>query len=338
MLKLYTDTSFVNETYRRQLFPLLFDLCILENKEIKKLFNLVDNPTEADVFVFPIHFNAFSKHKEALANFEVLITEYNRPVWVYTSGDFGYTFNTDYYNFRFGGFNSKLNSNTFVLPAFINDPYKKLNQDFFTLNKTEKPEIGFVGHAKSGLIKYLKELNVHLKTRLKQIIKNDKSDSQSFYPSGYKRAKYLGLLNKSYKITPNFIFRNNYRAGITTEEEKQKTTLEFYNNMSQNAYAFCIRGAGNFSVRFYEALAMGRIPVLINTDCKLPLENTIDWNKHLVLINEKYISEIEDKITQFHNNLSHQEFIDLQVNNRSLWTNQLERVAYFKTIYHQFKS
>ena len=336
MLSIYTDISFVNQTYRQQLFPLLFDICILQNSRLSAFYCLVNSPEEADIFVFPINYQTFVTHKTAFNNFTKRIKAFKKPTWVYTSGDFGYTIKEDYYNFRLGGFKSKLNNKTFILPSFVNDPYVKLGLEFTALKKEDQPKIGFVGHAKSGLKKGLKEYYNHIKTQLKWILNSSNNDRQAFYPSGYKRAKYLKLLKDSNLIGTNFILRNQYRAGIKTEADKMKTTQEFYENMTQNPYTFCIRGAGNFSVRLYETLAMGRIPVLINTDCKLPLENTINWSKHACIIDEKDIANSAVILRNYHDNLTIKTFEEIQISNRALWLNSLERVSYFKEIHQQF--
>ena len=108
--------------------------------------------------------------------------------------------------------------------------------------------------------------------------------------------------------------------------------------MFNNAYNFCIRGVGNFSVRFYETLAVGRIPILLNTDCRLPLSNAIDWKKHCVILDENIETSLEQQIIDFHNSLSETEFEALQKSNRDLWLSHLNREVYFKKVYNQIKS
>lgn len=63
---------------------------------------------------------------------------------------------------------------------------------------------------------------------------------------------------------------------------KVQARREFYQNMRECSYTLCMRGGGNFSYRFYEALSFGRIPILIDTDMVLPFEEKIDWDKHLL--------------------------------------------------------
>ena len=57
-------------------------------------------------------------------------------------------------------------------------------------------------------------------------------------------------------------------------------------------------------VRFYETLAIGRIPVLIDTDCVLPLNNEIDWYKHCIIVRNIDLDRIVDSVQTSINSLS----------------------------------
>ena len=46
--------------------------------------------------------------------------------------------------------------------------------------------------------------------------------------------------------------------------------------MLASPYILCVRGAGNYSARFYEALALGRIPVLVNTSFNIKGEPIVE--------------------------------------------------------------
>lgn len=80
--------------------------------------------------------------------------------------------------------------------------------------------------------------------------------------------------------------------------------MEFYENLRDSDYVVCVRGAGNFSVRFYETLAMGRIPVFINMDCALSFDNQFDWKKHIVQVEYKDRKKVAQKVKEFHNALT----------------------------------
>ena len=64
------------------------------------------------------------------------------------------------------------------------------------------------------------------------------------------REKYLNLLQNS-DIETNFILRDGFWApGI----DKMIARREYIENIDNNLFAFCYRGAGNFSYRFYDVM------------------------------------------------------------------------------------
>ena len=105
---------------------------------------------------------------------------------------------------------------------------------------------------------------------------------------------------------------------------------DFFQNINNTDYTLCIRGTGNFSARFYETLALGRILVFINTDCILPFNNEIDWQKHVVWIDYDEISNIKTRICQFHQSLTQESFQKLQYENRMLWEKYFNFSGFFK--------
>ncbi|WP_405295882.1 exostosin family protein [Algibacter sp. Ld11] len=340
MLKLYTNKEFLTETYRRQVFPLLFDLVFLKNKTLLEHYTIVNTVADADIVVFPVDYAVFLKQNTVFLSLLKAAKQHQKAIWIYTAGDYGFTnYINNSYTFRLGGFNSKLNRNTFILPSFINDPYSSfLPQGFSVLEKERKPSIGFVGHAQSGVIKYLKEYSNHLKYLVKRKTNLLLADRQLFYPSSVKRANYLQRLTLHDDLDATFILRQKYRAGSHSKLTQQESSQQFFDTIFNTAYTFCIRGVGNFSVRFYETLAVGRIPILLNTDCRLPLSTEIDWTKHCVIIDHNNKDTVADQILAFHNNLTDAEFENIQHSNRELWLNTLRRDVYFIKIGRQFKT
>ncbi|WP_397362233.1 exostosin family protein [Olleya sp. R77988] len=340
MLKLYTNSNFLTETYRRQVFPLLFDLVFKQNKTLLSKYTIVTTIETADIVVFPVDYAVFFKHKTDFNRLLNLAKQHQKPIWMYTAGDYGFTnYIANSYTFRLGGFDSKLDENTFVMPSFINDPYDAfLAQGFSAIKKEEQPSIGFVGHAQFGVLKYIKEYTNHLKYQVKRKLNKLLADRQSFYPSSIKRANYLNALALNEAFNTQFILRTKYRAGSQSVVTQKESSKQFYDNIFNTAYTFCIRGVGNFSVRFYEALAVGRIPILINTDCRLPLQDKINWSKHCLIIDQNSKVSIADQVLKFHDSLTATQFENLQLCNRALWLNSLRREPYFLEIEKQFKT
>ena len=337
MIKFYTNFNELTPKNRTRVFPMLFDWFYVPNPKLKEYFEWVENIEEADVCVLPIDLGYYFIHnkKNELNDFVLKAQEANKIVWVYSAGDFGTTLKDDVITFRLGGFHSKMNASTYVMPSFINNPYQTILKDdiWKPLEKKDKPTIGFVGNADGSLLKWSKELVIHLNRIYKKLIKKDFTDKQSFFPSSTIRFRMLKKLQKSLLVNSNFIYRNKYRAGATTELQKQLTTQEFYKNIEKNLYTFCLRGSGNFSVRFYETLIMGRIPLLIDTDVRLPFHDQIDWTNRVVWVNT---NNYERELVDFHARHTNEQLKEIQIKNRELALSQLNRVEYFCKIamYH----
>ncbi len=313
------------------MFPLL-DQLNKPNSKLLSYYSITENIDECNYIIIPFSIEILLIHgqKKSLDSILQLSQTSNKQVLLFSGADYGVTIKSkNFITVRLGGFASKLNDKTFIMPPFVKDPYVFIDKKISYLNKSDKVSIGFVGNSDSGFVKFSKEFVLFLKSNFLRIIKKDATDFQKFYPSSYFRHKYLLMLQSNKLIVTNFVFRKKYRAGAKTEKDILKTSLEFYHNIFENQYTFCLRGAGNFSVRFYETLALGRIPILINTDCKLPFENQINWKKHCLIIEENDVKNMSDKIINFHYSFSNNDFIEIQKSNRLLWENYFTKENYF---------
>lgn len=251
------------------------------------------------------------------------------------SGDYGKVHpqfsNIVYY--RLGGFKTQLNGHNRAFYPILGDHLKRLFkvEDIVLREKGAKPVVGFCGHASSSIPKLVYE-----KLKLARVngarIQVGDFNLEPLFSSAYQRKKILERLSQSDKVTTNFVLRQKYRAGAVTEEERHRTTVEYYENIMNSDYVVCLRGAGNFSVRLYETLLMGRVPVFINTDCLLPFENEIDWKKHVVWVEWRERKNIAEKIAEFHDQITETEFLNLQRKNRELWLTKMNIEAFLKDL------
>ena len=112
--------------------------------------------------------------------------------------------------------------------------------------------------------------------------------------------------------------RSKFAAGSLGLNKKSRS--EFIKNILSSDYTLCYRGSGNYSLRFYETLCLGRIPLFINTNCKLPFEDKIDWRDICLWVNAKDLDNyLSDIILEYHNALSEKRFIDQQIYCREIW-------------------
>lgn len=331
---LFTDLEILKNVPKGYIFPVI-DYLNQGSQNMSEYYQITNAISESDLVVLPLAVDFLlnnNKHKYVI-DFIKNAEKANKKVLVFTSGDFGVTLkNNNVITVRLAGFQSKFKNTTFIMSPFITDPYIFLNKEIDYLERESVPKVGFVGHSATGIVKLTKEFLIFGNEILKRITKKEHTDYQFFYPSSFFRFKYLNILKNSPKISCDFILRKQYRAGVKTEADKHKTSLEFFENIHDNPYTFCMRGGGNFSVRFYETLAMGRIPILIDTDCQLPFFENINWNRHCLIVSENEVKNLPQKLLDFHSNLTSEEFLALQKENRLLWEKYFTKKTFFKQL------
>ena len=125
-----------------------------------------------------------------------------------------------------------------------------------------------------------------------------------FVAAGKPQVGFCGLVNshregiiqtfrQDSRVNANFIIRDQFWGG---NPHNADIVNDFNNNLNGNAFIICQRGAGNFSMRFYQTLAAGRIPVLVNTDMVLPFDRKISWQNHIIF--EKDATSCVEKVVE----------------------------------------
>jgi hypothetical protein len=132
------------------------------------------------------------------------------------------------------------------------------------------------------------------------------------------------LSNFRYKHT-DFILYDRF---FTSHNDLTVARKVFYDNLSRNSFSLCMRGHGNFSYRFYEALSFGRIPIFIDTGAPLPFERAIEWDEHIIRVDlndSMNMSELDwnSLLSSSAGKLSPRK-------NRELWLKYFSEVGYFR--------
>ena len=345
-MKLYYPKSHLDKSHRSLLFPLLKPFIKSDGPAdarrlafynvSKEDFEFTELVEEADVVILTMAWNYYVNTKQVAVavDFVNKCETLNKNVIAFNAGDFGVRI--PYFKnlivIRTSGYKSKFTNNEYSLPVFISDPLKKHfeTDKLFENTYKSKAVVGFCGQANpSGLNAVKEKLKIALRN-IKSYVGIDNNEPQRLLATSLLRASILEKMKDSEGVETNFILRKKYRAGVTSNKGVHKTTLEFYNNLKNSGYVVCVRGAGNFSIRLYETLAMGRIPIFINTDCALPLEEEINWKKHTVWVEYNERGQVVQKVNDFHNSLSEDDFIDLQHTNRNLWKEKLTMGGFFR--------
>lgn len=260
---------------------------------------------------------------------------------------------------------NEINCDYFIITSIDNKLSQKKDKlkDFINRAKSLDKKIIFFGQGdveegyipasigynfKNNLTKSIKHKNEFSMTSLTQErVPNREFDMHSGeYSIGFvgaddrfNRALYLERLKQS-DIPTQFVIKNGPHWGTTSHIEctnvdqiraiQQKAEEEYYQNMHDNLFNLCIRGWGNYSYRFCQTICMGRIPVLIDTDCCLPFEEIFNYNEYIVRVNpdEDIAAAIQDFLLKNKNKLN-----DIQ---RTLFTfgnEYLTPFGFFKNLY-----
>ena len=222
-------------------------------------------------------------------------------------------------------------------PHFFEDFLRKYpNGNVEPRNKGGKPVVGFCGYApplnvsmsKGKIISILK-----LVANYAGLIKKFPERASHSY-----RARAIIGLQNSNKINTNFRLKSNFAFGPSglntgnTNESNADFRKNFVDNILDSDYTLCVRGIGNNSIRFFETLCCGRIPVFVNTDSCLPFDSVINWKNLCVWVEEKDIDRVGDIVAEFHSRISNDEFIELQKKLRETWEEYLSPLGFFKNI------
>ena len=339
MIKVYYPDVFFDQSSKNDWFELLRTReKYNENKNIlgKELMERLDwvaSPEIADIILVPMDWGYYYRNHNAEKFFIWLKSwEGKKPILSQSGGDFGVTIPIDkIWQIRQNIYASKKTPYQIAASVYISDPLPA----FFSTSEiilspyNEIPVIGFCGQSLDSPIIRIKEIlrvlyrNINVSLGLRYWDKGEVLSSSNL------REDILNIIEDS-ELQTNFIKRKKYRAGANTPEERRKTTLEYYNNQLASDYTVCVRGGGNFSVRFYETLAVGRIPIFVNTDCVLPFPDDIDWKQHVVWVEKDEIKDIPEMVMSFHRNLGSEGFRSLQIRNRELWLEKLQGHKYFE--------
>jgi hypothetical protein len=129
--------------------------------------------------------------------------------------------------------------------------------------------------------------------------------------------------NKS--LNTNFIFRKGFWAAEM--QNKELARQQYFKNINDSLFVLCMRGAGNFSYRLYETLSAGRIPIIVNSDLKLPLENFLNWNEFSVIVDKEEIRFLDLILEEF---VQDKNLIELCKNNQKIWDEYLSPYGFIK--------
>ena len=194
--------------------------------------------------------------------------------------------------------------------------------------KPETPSVGFTGWASMTL-------KNRLKTELKELpitsagLLDPKRRAERkglFY-----RERALKALGATAGIENHFTARATYSGHVKTiSGTVADNRREFVETLAASDYTLAVKGDANSSVRFYEALAMGRIPLFLDTACVLPLEDELNYRDFCVFVDWKDTDRIGARLLEFHASVTPERFIEMQKEARRAYREYLRMDSFSK--------
>jgi hypothetical protein len=222
---------------------------------------------------------------------------------------------------------SRKDPSEFAMPNFIPWPPDKVTVRAYS----DRPIVGFCGKAwPLGMEHRSRSQDLSVRARYlggSLLARSGLNDRLRSPVAFYHRAEAVRRLERDTRIETRFLLRDAKPVADPGTYQR-----EYFDNIEQTDYTLAVRGMGNFSIRLYEALAYGRIPLFVNTDCVLPLASEIDWRGLCVWIEGSGVRGIADRFIAAHRAITPDEFEERQRRCQDVWIAKLTEPGFFSSL------
>ncbi|MEK7178843.1 MAG: exostosin family protein, partial [Patescibacteria group bacterium] len=257
---------------------------------------IVDDPNQADFFLLPHNYFSLEKikgirgTKEYLAPLLRLAEASKKNILVFALAD------TDEYVdiphafvFRYGQYGYRKRDNEIIIPPYtepalsprLMEYRRNVWKGIALRNKEEKPTVSFCGWADFPNIYRFLTYIVRVGLAYARIYAFGDTHAIVRLHGIYWRRRAMHVLRGSHLLNTVFILRRSYSAQKGRDGENsisgEAAEKEYIESILHSDFVLAPRGNANASIRFFEALSLWRIPVLIDTDCILPFADKIKY-------------------------------------------------------------
>lgn len=275
----------------------------------KVFFKQVEGPEEADFLLLPHDYFVARKVPEYVATCQEYAKKTGKKTIIFAHGDGAE--NVPFSNsiiVRTSLYRDRARGNEIIMPPYTEDLKKKYKVQLSPRDLDTKPVVSFCGWAEyKNPARRLKMLLAGVINILLEAVTGNSFPART--RGLWWRKKAMSILKNKPSIETKFIIRSFYSAHRhTARVSKEILREEYVLSIINSDFVLAPRGDGNYSVRFYEALALGRLPILIDTESVLPLEGLIPYERVVVRVPYAAISRMPDFILNFWRSLSPEEY------------------------------
>jgi len=288
---------------------------------------LVEDPVAADFFVVPQSIKARSSaHDVYLNEIAALARTHGKQVLIFLSGDYAHRVHIDrpeFIVFKGTEYRSSQRQNEVVFAPFVED--LSYERRVVARKKGVRPVVSFCGYA--GFPTFLAEAKFQIETAARMLA-GDEVHARGIH----FRRRAMRILERDSRIETRFIVRNSFSGNLSTAANDAATLRkEYLDNLEAGDFVLAPKGDANYSSRFFEALSLGRIPILIDTETVLPLSSKIDYDQFILRVPYQDVGSLGARVAAFWSGLSPEQYEIMQQRAREAFKTYLRYDAYFNT-------
>ncbi len=297
-------------------------------------FDFVPSLAEADIVLVPQPVRRVTPEIRAYLDVQVALARaQGKRVVVFTRGDLSHdVFIPDVVLCKGSQYGYLRQPNEIIAIPFVEDLAEQFG--VHSREKQEIPVVSFCGWAgfasRTALWKYhLKNFAITMRTVL-----TGNAHLEVHRKGIYFRRAAMRILAASSRVRTNFIIRETFSASKKTISlDPAKARKEYVDSMINSDFVLAPKGDGNFSVRFFEALALGRVPILIDTDCVLPREDAIDYASVILRVPYTELHTLPDRVADFYASHTPEAWLERQRRARALFVTQLRYDRFMSALF-----
>ncbi len=230
-----------------------------------------------------------------------------------------------------------------VFPTFLGDELANHFGGELTLRPwSPEPSVGFCGQGGRSPRAEAALLARKLQQRGRRLARRDLAHPEPLASHLALRRRVLDRLASTPGVRTDFVIHDRYRAGVTDAaalaDPLHDSKRRFFENVRGTDYTVCVRGGGNFSNRLYEVLCMGRIPIIVDSDMRLPYEDEVDWPSMGVWVPADDVEAIGRRVLEFHRTLGPEGFTALQQRSRAWWLERANHEAFLRYLVDRLRA
>ena len=294
-------------------------------------FTLVKDIQDADYVVIPYSYERLKLlNPEKARRIEQDAHDAGKPLLIDAAGDIEHEITIpNSVILRVSQYSYSKQPNEITIPFPAEDLLESYAEGKLQLRpKKEKPSVGFTGWADISLSKRIKITVKEIPITVGALFDSERGAE---HKGILFRERALKALSKNSRVEGHFTARTSYSGHVKTiQGSVVDNRREFVENLLASDYALCVRGDANSSVRFYEALSLGRIPLFLDTACVLPLEDRINYRDFCVFVDWRDTDRIGDILADFHASLSPEKFEEMQRKARAAYREYLRMDSFSK--------